>query len=141
VDSALAWLVAGIALVVAELVTGTFYLLVLGVAAVVAAAVAYGGGPFLAQVIVAGAIAIAGVFWIRARRKALAVRAMPGLDVGQPVTLDSWVNRDDRFARVKYRDALWDAIVEGEFRGETGEVFYIRAVEGNTLHVAKHKPA
>jgi membrane protein implicated in regulation of membrane protease activity len=66
---------------------------------------------------------------------------MPSLDVGQPVTLDSWVNRDDRLARVKYRDALWDAVVDGEFRGEAGEVFYIRSVSGNTLHVAKQKPA
>ena len=140
-DSALAWLVAGIVLIVTELVSGTFYLLVLGVAALLAAAVAYGGGGFLIQVIVAGVIAIAGVFWIRGRRRAMATPAMPSFDVGQPVTLDAWINRDDRLARVKYRDALWDAVVEGEFRGETGEVFYIRAVAGNTLRVAKQQPA
>jgi len=141
VDSALAWLIAGIVLIVAELVTGKFYLFVLGVAALLTAAVAYAGGGFLIQVIVAGAIAIAGVFWIRGRKRAMATPAMPPLDVGQPVTLDSWVNRDDRLARVKYRDALWDAIVEGEFRGETGEVFYIRAIAGNTLRVAKQNAA
>jgi membrane protein implicated in regulation of membrane protease activity len=141
VDSALAWLIAGIVLIVAELVSGTFYLLVLGVAALLTAAVAYAGAGFLIQVIVAGAIAIAGVFWIRGRKRAMATPAMPPLDVGQPVTLDSWVNRDDRLARVKYRDALWDAIVEGEFRGEAGEVFYIRAIAGNTLRVAKQKAA
>ena len=140
-DSALAWLVAGIVLIVVELVSGTFYLLVLGVAAVVAAGVAYAGGGFLTQVIVAGLIAVAGVLWIRGRKRAMTTPAMPPLDVGQPVTLDSWINRDDRLARVKYRDALWDAIVEGEFRGETGEVFYIRAVAGNTLRVAKQKTA
>ncbi len=140
-DSALAWLIAGIVLIVTELVSGTFYLLVLGVAALVAAGVAYAGAGFLIQVVVAGAIAIAGVFWIRGRRRAMATPAMPPLDVGQPVTLDSWVNRDDCLARVKYRDALWDAIVEGEFRGEAGEVFYIRAIAGNTLRVAKQKAA
>ena len=140
-DSALAWLVAGIVLIVVELVSGTFYLLVLGVAAVVAAGVAYAGGGFLTQVIVAGLIAVAGVLWIRGRKRAMTTPAMPPLDVGQPVTLDSWINRDDRLARVKYRDALWDAIVEGEVRGETGEVFYIRAVAGNTLRVAKQKTA
>src|SRR5512134_3883187 len=101
VDSALAWLIAGIVLIVTELVTGTFYLLVLGVAALVAAGVAYAGGGFLIQVIVAG------VIWIGGRRRAMATPAMPPLDLGQPVTLDSWVNRDDRLARVKYRDALW----------------------------------
>jgi membrane protein implicated in regulation of membrane protease activity len=141
VDSSLAWLVAGVVLIVAELLTGTFYLFVLGLAALVGAGVAYGGGGFLVQVLVAGAIAIGGVFWIRSRKLASATPKMPSLDVGQPVTLDSWVNRDDRMARVKYRDALWDAVVEGEFRGEAGEVFYIRSLSGNTLHVAKHKPA
>jgi len=139
VDGSLAWLVAGVVLMVAELLTGTFYLLVLGVAALVAAAIAYGGAGFLVQVGVAGVIAIAGIFWIRGRRHVLATPAMPSLDVGHPVTLDSWVNRGDRLARVRYRDALWDAVVEGEFRGEAGEVFYIRAVEGNTLRVAKQK--
>jgi membrane protein implicated in regulation of membrane protease activity len=137
----LAWLIAGIVLIVAELVTGTFYLLVLGVAALVASAVAYAGGAFLVQVAVAGAIAVAGVFWIRGRKRAMATPAMRALDVGQPVALDSWINRDDRLARVKYRDALWDAVVEGEFRGEAGEVFYIRSVDGNTLRVAKQKAA
>jgi membrane protein implicated in regulation of membrane protease activity len=140
-DASLAWLVAGIVLIVAELATGTFYLLVLGVAALVAAGVAYAGGGFLVEVIVAGAIAIGGVFWIRSRKLASATPAMPSLDVGHPVTLDSWVNRADRLARVKYRDALWDAVVDGEFRGEAGEVFYIRSVSGNTLHIAKERPA
>ncbi len=140
-DASLAWLVAGIVLIVTELMIGTFYLFVLGVAALVAAAVAFFGGGFLVQVTVAGAFAIAGVFWIRSRKLALATPNMPSLDLGQPVTLDSWVNREDRLARVRYRDALWDAIVDGEFRGESGEVFYIRAVSGNTLRVAKDRPA
>jgi membrane protein implicated in regulation of membrane protease activity len=137
----LVWLIAGIALIVAELLTGTFYLLILGVAALVAASVAFLGGAHLIQVILAGAISIAGVLWIRARRKAMTPPSMQALDVGQPVTLESWVNRDDRLARVKYRDALWDAIVEGEFRGESGEVFYIRTVDGNMLRVAKQRTA
>ena len=139
VDSSLAWLLAGVVLIIAELLSGTFYLLVLGVAALVAAAIAYGGGGFLVQVGVAGVIAIAGILFIRGRKHALAAPPMPSLDVGHLVTLDSWVNRGDRLARVRYRDALWDAIVEGEFRGEAGEVFYIRAVEGNTLRVAKQR--
>lgn len=131
------WVIAGIALVVSELLSGTFYLLVLGIAAFVAGAVAWFGGPFLAQVVVAGAIAVAGVFWIRSRKHALATPDMAPLDVGQPVTLQSWVSQADRVARVMYRDALWDAVVDGEARGEAGEVFYITRVEGSTLRVAK----
>jgi membrane protein implicated in regulation of membrane protease activity len=37
VDFPLAWLIAGFALIIVELVTGTFYLLVLGIAALVEA--------------------------------------------------------------------------------------------------------
>jgi membrane protein implicated in regulation of membrane protease activity len=136
------WLIGGIALIVAELASGTFYLLVLGVAAFVAAAVAWFGGGFLLQVVAAGVLALGGVFWIRSRKSALATPDMKPLDLGQPVTLQSWVNQADRLARVKYRDALWDAIVEGDFRGEAGEVFYITAVDGNTLRIAKQaRPA
>jgi membrane protein implicated in regulation of membrane protease activity len=138
-NSTLVWIIAGIALIVAELLSGTFYLLVLGFAAFVAGATAYFGASFLVQTIVAGLISVAGVLWIRARKKATAARDMPPLDLGQPVTLESWVNREDRLARVKYRDALWSAIIEGDFRGESGEVFYIRAIDGNTLRVAKNK--
>jgi membrane protein implicated in regulation of membrane protease activity len=139
VETYLVWLIGGIALIVAELVSGTFYLLILGIAALVASGVAYLGATLLIQVIIAGAISIAGVLWIRARRRLVTPASMKPLDVGQPVTLDSWLNRDDRVARVKYRDALWDAVVEGEFRGEAGEVFYIRAVDGNMLRVAKQR--
>ncbi len=139
------WVIGGIALIVTELMSGTFYLLVLGIAAFVAGAVAWLGAPFLAQVTAAGVIAVAGVFWIRNRRHALASPDMAPLDVGQPVTLQSWVSRADRAARVMYRDALWDAVIEGEpgrdFGGESGEVFFITRVEGNTLRVAKRKPA
>ena len=103
------WVIAGIALVIAELLSGTFYLLVLGVAAFVAAAVAWFGAPFLAQVLAAGVIAVAGVFWIRSRKHALATPDMASLDVGQSVTLQSWVNQADRVARVMYRDALESA--------------------------------
>jgi membrane protein implicated in regulation of membrane protease activity len=131
------WVIAGIGLIVAELMSGTFYLLVLGIAALVAGGVAWFGGSFLVQVVVAGGIAVAGVFWIRSRRHALATPDMAPLDVGQPVTLQSWVSQPDRVARVMYRDALWDAVVDGEARGEAGEVFYITRVEGNTLRVAK----
>lgn len=137
------WLIAGIALVVAELASGTFYLLVLGAAALLGAVVAYAGGAFVWQTIAAGTLALAGVFYIRSRRSALGGPDMPSLDVGQVVTLEIWVNQADARARVKYRDTLWDAIVEGvpgrDFRGEAGETFYITAVDGSTLRVAKQK--
>lgn len=139
-DATLAWIAAGLLLVIAELLTGTFFLLVLGMAALVGGGVAYAGGAFGAQAAVAAVVAVAGTMWVqRIRRVRGAGVQMASLDVGQPVTLDGWVNQTDRLARVKYRDALWDAHVEGEHRGEAGEVFYIRAVQGSVLVVAKDR--
>jgi membrane protein implicated in regulation of membrane protease activity len=131
------WLVTGIVLVIAELLTGTFYLLFLGIAAIVGAAVAYLGAPFWAQAIVASIVLLVGVIWIRRHKRMTKETGMPGLDIGQPVKWESWISQSENMARVRYRDAQWDAKVAGEIRGEPGEVLYVTAVEGATLHVAR----
>jgi membrane protein implicated in regulation of membrane protease activity len=50
------------------------------------------------------------------------------------------VNREQGAARVKYRNTLWDAEVEGEREFDHGQVLFIHAVDGNTLKVANKKP-
>ena len=135
------WAAAGLALVIAELVTGTFYLLVLGIAALAGAAVAFLGLGFWGQAMVSALIAVAGVILIHQRRKSMEPTAMPSADVGQPVTWESWRNEPDRLARVRYRGASWDARVVGECTAQSGEMLYINAVNGNTLEVAKIRPA
>jgi len=141
VDAYVVWLIAGFALVIAELVTGTFYLLVLGVAAFAGSGVAYFGGALLAQSIVAAVFAVVGTLWVHRYRHAIHSQRMRGLDVGQPTIFDSWINRDAGQARVKYRDALWDAHVAGGASGEPGEVLYVTSVDGSTLKVSKTRPA
>ncbi len=140
-DPSFIWLVCGIVLVIAELVTGTFYLLFLGIAAIVGAGVAYLGAPFWVQAIVSAIVLTLGVVWIQRHKRMVKEPGMPGLDIGQPVKWESWINQNDGLARVRYRDAHWDAQVSGEIRGEPGEVLYITAVDGATLHVAKTRPA
>jgi membrane protein implicated in regulation of membrane protease activity len=140
-DTDLVWLVAGFLLVIVELVTGTFYLLVLGISAFAGGAVAYAGMPFSVQAIVAAVLAVTGVFWVnRVRRVSMATR-MKSLDIGQPATFDRWVDPAAGRARVKYRDALWDATLEGGAEVEPGEVLYISAIDGNSLKVSKARPA
>jgi len=135
------WAAAGLILVIAELVTGTFYLLVLGVAALAAAAVALLGAGFWVQAMVSSALAVVGVIWIQRRRSRMQPLAMVSPDVGQPVSWESWVNERDRLARVRYRGASWDARVLGECTAQPGEMLYISAVDGNTLEVVKTRPA
>jgi membrane protein implicated in regulation of membrane protease activity len=64
-DPALIWLVAGFALVILELLTGTFYLLVIGAGAFAGALAAWLGGPFLAQAVASCAVALVGTFAVR----------------------------------------------------------------------------
>ncbi len=140
-DISLAWLIAGFILIIVELVTGTFYLLVLGIAALVGAGVGYASGGFVWQAIGAAIVAVAGVIWVNQYKKKMAPKRMRGLDVGQPAAFDSWVNKGAGHARVKYRDALWDAQVAGDASGEPGEILYITSVDGSTLKVSKTRPA
>ena len=140
-DSHFIWLIAGIVLIVAELLTGTFYLLFLGLSAVVASAAAFMGTPFWTQAVVFAACAVAGVMWADRHRRSLNLEPMPPLDVGQPVSFETWVSAADKVARVRYRDASWDAQVSGELGGEPGEILYITGIKGSTLHVAKSRPA
>ena len=140
-DISLAWLIAGFILIIVELVTGTFYLVVLGIAAFAGAGVAYAGGAFVWQALAAAAVAVAGLIWVQRYRKSISPKRMQGLDVGQPAAFESWVDKSTAQARVRYRDALWDAQVAGDASGEPGEILYIISVDGNTLKISKTRPA
>lgn len=139
-DRYLLWLICGFVLAIAELLTGTFYLLVLGVAAFAGALVAWLGYGDAAQAILAAMVAVAGSllvrFWVRGRKRASLEPAMPALDVGQPVVFDTWTDQAGGRARVRYRDTLWDAVVQGD-AAAPGDTLYIVAVDGSTLRVAR----
>jgi membrane protein implicated in regulation of membrane protease activity len=148
-DQYLIWLIAGFVLVITEVVTGTFYLLVLGIAAFAGGLVAWAGGGVSLQAIAAAAVAVAGVLWVYRYRSRQTAKRMPDIDFGQPAIFETWVNRNAGHARVKYRDTLWDAFITADAAGqsaasnavEPGEVLYIHAVDGNTLKVSKFRPA
>ena len=137
----LAWAVIGIVLVIVELLTGTFYLLVLGIAAFGAALAAWLGQGFPVQVIVAAAIAALGCYGVHVYRARNMTRQMPQVDAGQPANFENWVDRGARLARVSYRGASWDALVEGEESPEAGAILYVLATHGNTLKVTTRRPA
>lgn len=138
-DAYLLWAIAGIVLIIVEMLTGTFYLLVLGCAALVAAGAAWFGQTFWVQAVVSAAVAVAGVLLVNRYRSRGSPADKQSLDVGQSVTLESWINEADGLARVNYRNAQWEARVTGE-RVPGGKVFYIHAVAGNTLMVSAARP-
>ena len=135
------WTIAGIALVIAELISGTFFLLVIGIAALAGGAAAFYHFSFWVQAEIAAAVAVAGVILVMKFRKSQKSTSSVSLDVGHSVVLDSWVSEKDRLARVRYRNALWDARLLDEQGAEAGHVLYITRVDGNTLHVSITRPA
>lgn len=139
-ETYLLWLAAGFVLVIAELVTGTFFLLVLGLAAFAGSATAWFGLGFWVEALCAAVVGVAGVLWVRHQRKAMQQPDMPSLDVGQTVAFDAWISREQGVARVKYRNTQWDAEVEGARELDQGQVLFIHAVQGNTLKVAINRP-
>ncbi len=138
-DAYLIWAVAGIVLIIVEMLTGSFYLLVLGIAALCAAGAAWFGLSFWVQAVITAAVAVAGVILVNRFRGKGKPASQQSLDVGQSVTLESWISEADGLARVNYRNALWEARVTGQRNAES-RVFYIHAVEGNTLQVTATRP-
>ncbi len=140
-DASLAWAIAGLALVIIELLTGTFYLLMLGVAAFGAALGAWMGWGFGPQIMVAGAISAVGCYAVHLYRVKNRQEQMPSIDSGMPASFETWIDASSRVARVRYRGASWDARVEGAEALEPGATVYVLATDGNTLKVAKNRPA
>ena len=139
-DPALAWAIAGLVLVITELVTGTFYLLMLAVAAFGAAAAAYLGQGFPVQSVVAAVVAAAGCYGVHRYRAKSSKEKMPSIDAGMPASFENWIDAGARLARVRYRGAGWDARVEGSEALEPGAMLYVVATDGNTLKVASRQP-
>jgi membrane protein implicated in regulation of membrane protease activity len=130
------WAIIGFGLIIVELVAGTFYLLVIGGAALIGAVIAWAGLPFAVQAVVTSVLAIAGVVYVHHRRATAVPSAdSNALDVGQNVTMDSWVDEAQRLARVNYRNAQWDARVLGAGAVSPGAMLVISAIDGSTLHV------
>ena len=137
-DAYLWWVIAGIALVIAELATGTFYLLVIALGAFAGAAMTYFQQSFWLAAVISAAVASAGVVAVSRYRESHpgAAAGTGALDVGQTAVFESWVSEADRLARVRYRNANWDARVLDAGALAAGRVLHIRKVDGNTLHVS-----
>ena len=136
-ESTIWWLLAG-GLVVAELLTGTFYLLMLAVGVGAAGIAAHLGASTTVQIITAALVGGGSVVgWHALRRKrpgdpsARADRSV-NLDVGETIVIDSW--NADGTTTVKYRGATWTAIHRTGVTPATGMHKVVELV-GNRLLV------
>lgn len=126
------WWIVAFTLVGLELTTGTFYLLVYGIAAAAAGIAAWLGMGMIAQLVIAAVIGIAGTVALKKWRRAEATDAdLQDLDIGHSVAVETWQNGK---GQVKYRGALWDAEAESP-EVDAGRPLYIRAMRGSVLVV------
>ena len=140
-DPALVWAIVALVLVIAELLSGTFYLLMLAVAAFGAATAAYVGQSFPVQAIVAVLLGAGGCYGVHVYRARSSGKRMAPIDAGMPASFENWLDPGARLARVRYRGASWDARVEGSDSLEPGAMLVVLAADGNTLKVAKNRAA
>ena len=137
----LVWAILGFSLIILELLTGTFYLLVLGLAAFGAGGAAWAGAEFPVQSLAAGVIAAVGCYGVHVYRAKNATQQMPPVDAGNPARFESWIDQGARLARVSYRGAPWDARIDGSDSPEPGSTVYVQGTDGNTLKVSTRRAA
>jgi membrane protein implicated in regulation of membrane protease activity len=130
-QASMGWWILAAVLVGVELTSGTFYLLVYGVAAAAAGLTAWLGAGLLMQLVTAGGIAVLGTLVLRHWKRSTdhPESSVQDMDIGQSVQVESW--QGDR-GQVKYRGALWDAEAASASVDSTRPLV-IRAVKGNKL--------
>ena len=112
-ESTLWWLLTGAAVAV-ELMTGTFYLLLLAIGLAAAAIAAHAGAAPAAQLVIAALVgggAVVGWHLMRLRKPpGLPAGLNPdvNLDIGETVQVVRW--HPDGTAQVKYRGAQWTVV-------------------------------
>ena len=106
------WWIAAAILVGVEMMTGTFYLLVVALACVAGGAAASFGLDTGWQWALATVVEVVGTLAINYWKKTYVgkPRLSNNLDVGQKVSVLEW--RDDDTARVTYRGTQWDAVLD-----------------------------
>jgi membrane protein implicated in regulation of membrane protease activity len=130
------WWALAVILVGIELMTGTFYLLAVGVAFAAGGLAALLGAALPVQLIIGGVLSVAGTMAAHRWRQQRVPPPPPSLDLGQSVRILEW--KDDGSARVNYRGTQWDAelAAPGVPRAET---MYIVGTRGSTLLIADRR--
>ncbi len=113
-QSTLWWLLAG-GLVVVELLTGTFYLLMAAIGVAAGAGAAHLGFSVPAQLVAIAVVGTATVLAWHVYRRKHSTESLPAssnrdvnLDIGETVQVEAWAA--DGTASVRYRGAQWTAV-------------------------------
>jgi membrane protein implicated in regulation of membrane protease activity len=136
-QSTIWWVAAGL-LVIAELATGTFYLLMISLGLAAAALAAHAGTSTNAQFVIAALVG-GGATWAWHLYKLKQPDTAPAQansdvnqDIGATVQVDAW--NQDGSASVKYRGAQW-TVLAAPGVAHTAGIYRVKEVAGSRLVV------
>lgn len=138
-ESTIWWVMAGVFIGV-EMMTGTFYLLMVALGLGAAAIAAHAGVSSTLQIVVAAVVSGGAVVGWRGyrlknpKKLSLSSKHSVNLDVGETVMVDEWSPQGT--ASVKYRGAKWSVILADESTPIAGP-YRIVEVVGSRLMVKK----
>ncbi|MDO8989035.1 MAG: NfeD family protein [Sideroxyarcus sp.] len=131
------WFLLALVLAGLEMVTGTFYLLVLAIAVALGGAAALLGAGLAWQLVLSALTGIAGTIFLRRWKSTqTGETSNASLDIGLPVKVITW--NDNGTARVFYRGAEWDAEPESADTPHEATL-YIAEVRGSGLVLTHRK--
>jgi membrane protein implicated in regulation of membrane protease activity len=135
-DPAFLWWMLSAGLVLVELMTGTFYLLMLALGAAAAALSQYLGAPVLWQVMVAALLGVVGGAVLNLRQKAsnASLDSDLHLDIGKTVMVQEWDAQGQ--TQVKHRGAVWTALTLPHATAQAG-MHRIVEISGSRLVLEK----
>ncbi len=140
------WLIMAGVLIILEMFTGTFYLLMIAIGLGAGGLTAFAGGSNSMQLIMAAVVGVIATYILRRSKFGKSGKMDAAhdpninLDIGQQVTVKEWDQQQggQATARVMYRDAMWDVeLIPGNIP-EPG-IFVIREIRGSRLIVTSSK--
>ena len=129
------WWLTAVVLVIAEILSGTFYLLAIAIGLAAAGIAAYFGVAWGGQASIAAllcTVSVAGIYVWKRRQAKSEEQSNFAYDVGQEVQAVLW--SDQRHARVRYRGAEWDAELAGGATADAARLTWrIKEIAGSRL--------
>ena len=125
------WFSIAVVLLMVEMATGTFYMLILSLAFGAGGVAALAGSNMPLQMLLGALFGVVGIFVLR--RTKTTTQVAQSLDIGQAVNVVAW--HEDGTARVRYRGAEWDAELQSADLPHEGTL-YIKEIRGSKLILA-----
>lgn len=139
------WWIAAFGLGALELLTGTFYLLVLALGCVAGGLAGWAGLGLSAQIVIGAVVAVLGwavlARWHRGRHRGIDEARSMQLDIGESVEVTHWGT--DGHGHARYRGARWDVVLDGPVGSPAPRPgrYVIRRLDGNRLVVGPVGPS